>query len=499
MRWNLMRGGRVWLWVSVLVSALFVVAASVMLPRYVSEFGIVIVPAAFLACLALGVLFVVPVETLPAVALVLYVLIPPRMLPSDGPLAALPLMTIVLGIWGFRRLVLRQGERMAPGDIPRRGEPFKALALLFGALFFVWGALSLFRSPDLQTSLGWLISFTAGALLPLLIGRARREAALIQRAWLFMAGVMGAYAIVEAVFRTNPVWGTLYSIMGVQDEQPWSVYRSEASFGHPLFAALFFAVACALGLGAWLTSRSRWALTALILSGLGLVCTVSRGAMLAAAVAMAFVYIAALLMRGEKLWGRFAFAGAMAGLAVIGLFQFDAFSARNDSAEAQLSSLARELAWSVSMKSGELTDWLGSGTGTSGITGRRFNEVVIENSLLQLLIGVGIPGLLLFALTLTAAFFHALDRRAPGAAAGLLAYAISISAFNALDGVRPMHLLLGCLLILTLNPPEPAEPELPVAQPVGAERGQRTAGLRSPSRHSPHSPHSRNEGALRAR
>jgi hypothetical protein len=496
MRWSTMRGNRLRVAALVVASAAVVLGASVVLPRFVTELGFIVVPLFLVAVLALGALFLVPVETVPAVALTIFALVPPRILPQDGPLNAMPLTTIVLVVWAFRRIVLGQGNGNPAGAgtsgtaTPGTGrsgpasQPFKTAAVIFGALFFVWGLLSIFRSPDLQTSLGWLISFTAGALLPLVVGRARREAELIQRVWLVLGGWLGAYAVVEAVLRTNVLWGTVYDLIGLPNAQHWAVYRAGASFGHPLLAALFFAVALSLAVGSWLTTRSSWTLAAAIFSGLGLAVTVSRGALLAGAIAATFAYFAALLIRGEKRWSRFAAAGGLAIVGMIGITQFDAFSARDTSAEGELSTGARDLALWVALQAGHLTGWIGSGTGTSGITGRVFTDVVIENSLLQLLIGVGIPGLLLFALLVGSAFFHALSHRAVGAAAGILAFAICISSFNALDGVRAMHLLLGCLLILTLNPPVPGESPLPPVRPLGArERRQaRPAGGAAPNR-----------------
>ncbi len=456
----------------IVATAVFVVAVAYLLPRFVTDFGFIVVPLLLVAFLAMLALFVVPVEILPALALTLYVLIPPRVLPQDGPLAALPLTSIVLVVWVFRRLILGQGNEQGAawmGSIRAgRGDrtavepaPFKAAALVLGIVFFVWAALSVLRSPDMQTSLGWLISFSAGALAPLLIGNATREAARVRKAWLLLGAWLGAYAVVEAATHINPLWGTLYGVLGLPDAQHWAVYRASASFGHPLFAALFFSVACTLAIGSWLTSRSKGAMAAAVFSGLGLVATISRGAMLATAIALAFAYIAALLIRGQKRWARFGVVGVLALIAVIGLFQFDAFSARSDSSEGQLSSQARDTAFWVTLKAADLSGWMGSGAGTSGITGRLFADVVIESALLQLIIGLGIPGLVLFSLVLGAAFLHALSRGAVGPAAALLAYAISISTFNALDAVRPMHLLLGCLLLLTLNPPRTTLPDKP--------------------------------------
>ena len=478
MRWSTMRGNRLRVAALVLASALVVLAGSVVLPRFATDLGFIVVPLFLFAVLALGTLFLVPVEVIPAVALTIFVLVPPRVLPQDGPLGALPLTTIVLVVWAFRRIVLDQGNGTRIGNAegtftagPPTTAPFKTAAVVSGGLFFVWAVISIFRSPDMQTSLGWLISFTAGALLPLLVGNARREAAHLHRAWMILGGWLGAYALVEAILHTNLLWGTLYNLIGLPNAQHWAVYRAGASFGHPLLAALFFAVAVALAVGTWLSTRSAWALAAAVFSGLGLAVTVSRGAMLAGAIAAAFAYLAALLVRGEKRWSRFAAGAGLAIVGVVGIIQFDAFSARDTSAEGALSTGARDLAWWVALQAGHLTNWIGSGTGTSGITGRLFTDVVIESSLLQLLIGVGIPGLLLFALMVGSAFFHALSVRAVGAAAGMLAFAICISSFNALDGVRSMHLLLGCLFIMTLSPP--AAPSMPPAaslRPVTSAR-----------------------------
>ncbi|TFD56425.1 hypothetical protein E3T41_14545 [Cryobacterium sp. Hh38] len=159
-----------------------------------------------------------------------------------------------------------------------------------------------------------------------------------------------------------------------------------------------------------------------------------------------------LVLRGEKHWGKFALLAVLVAAGIVALFQFDAFTARNNSVEAELSSQARDLGVWVSLQAANLTGWIGSGPGTSGITGRLFNEVTIENSLLQLLISIGLPGVLLFLLVIGSGVAHALSQRAVGAAAALVAYTVCIAGFNAIDALRPMHLLLGCLLILTLNP-----------------------------------------------
>ncbi|MDJ0347980.1 hypothetical protein [Cryobacterium sp. PH29-G1] len=432
----------------VVLAAVFVVVASLLLPRFVAGLGIMVIPLTLLAFAAVVTLFMLPVHILPAVALVTFALIPARILPQDGPIGALPLTTMIIVIWALRRLIPAKttlGRTTPPA-------PFRSATRYFALLFLIWTLFTLARTTDLQASLGWTISFSAAVLLPLAIGTSTSEAYWIRRVWLLLGAWLGAYAVIEGVLGVNPIWGTVFRALGLTDHQHWSVYRADASFGHPLFAALFFAVACALAVGIWLQENSKPALAAAVFSGLGLVATVSRGALLAAAIAVGFAYAVSLVLRGEKRWGKFAVLAVLMVVGVVGLFQFDAFTARNNSIEAELSSQARDLGVWVSLQAANFTGWIGSGPGTSGITGRLFNEVTIENSMLQLLISIGLPGLVLFLLMIGSAVAHALSRRAVGAGAALVAYTVCIAGFNAIDALRPMHLLLGCLLILTLNP-----------------------------------------------
>ena len=458
--------------VIVVLAAMFVLVASAVLPRFIPTLGITVILLALLGGAAVLILFLLPVHILPAVALVAFALIPSRLLPQDGPIGALPITTMIIVIWALRRLLpAKKDARTATPPAP-----FRSATRYFALLFLIWTLFTIARTTDLQASLGWMISFSAAVLLPLCIGASTREAYWIRRAWLLLGAWLGAYALLEGLLRFNPIWGGFFTALGLTDHQHWSVYRADASFGHPLFAALFFAVACALAVGIWLQESSKPALAAAVFSGLGLVATVSRGALLSAAIAIGFAYTVSLVLRGDKRWGKFALLAVFIVAAVLGLFQFDAFTARNNSLEAELSSQARDLGVWVSLQAANLTGWIGSGPGTSGITGRLFDDVTIENSMLQLLISIGLPGLALFLLMIASAIAHALSRRAVGAAAALVAYSVCIAGFNAIDALRPMHLLLGCLLILALNPTRedaapPLEPAVRHALSVRPKRG----------------------------
>ena len=457
----------------VAVGATVVVAAGAVAPGYLTSVGIVVIPLGFTAFLALVALFLVPVHILPTVALVIFALFPARILPQEGALAALPVATVVLGLWAFRRLLLlhppfaqhplESRSNVGGGTRADGATPIASLSALSigaricGISFVVWSIVVTLRSVEMQTSTGWLLSFTAGAILPLLISDARQEAALIRKSWIVLGTVFGFYAIGEAILGSNPVWGQLYAVLGVTDSQHWSVYRAEASFGHPLIAALFFAVTGVLAIAQWLTSPSRWPLVAAIVSGLALIATVSRGPLLATAIVIGMAYLAVISLRGYKRWSRVALLAVLGAAGVAALVTNGAFQERNSSMEAALSSQARDVGVWVAIQAANASDWLGTGPGTSGITGRLFDSVVIENSVLQLLISVGIPGVILFLGMIGCAALQALRCRAIAPAAALTVFLACITSFNAIDALRPLHLLLGCLLILALNSTNPPE------------------------------------------
>lgn len=441
---------------AVATGAVGVLAASAVAPNYLTSVGFAIIPIGLLAFLGLIGLFVIPVHALPSIGLVIFSLLPARILPQEGPLAALPIATIVLAIWALRRLLrmhpaLTASPPSVSGSSVSGSSGLALAARISGVGFVLWSVFVLSRSVHLQTSAGWLISFTAGAILPLLITDAKAEARLLRQTWLMLGAVLGCYALGEALLGSNPVWGRLYVALGVVDSQHWSVYRAEASFGHPLIAALFFAVTGVLAITQWLTNRSRWPLAAAVISGLALIVTVSRGPLLASAVAIGLAYIAVIALRGSKRWSRVALVAVIGAAGVGFLLSNDAFQERNSSTEAAVSSQARDVGIWVAVQAAKASDWLGTGPGTSGITGRLFDSVVIENSLLQLLISVGIPGVVLFLGMIGFAVLAALRRRDVAAGAALVVFTACITSFNAIDALRPVHLLLGCLLIVTLN------------------------------------------------
>lgn len=433
------------------LAAVGVVGATAVAVRFLSDSGWEILAALVAATVFGATMFLLPVGWLPAAAVVAFAVVPNRLVPSESIFNALPPVSLILAIWVFRRLVL--GQRPPTGGLPAPTTPpaLRIGAWIAAAAFLAWALLTALRSEYSDTGFSWLSSFTIGMLIPLLVPDARAEARALRSTWLVVGAIAGAYAAVEVVLQGSPLWGTLYDALGYGSSQHWSVYRAEVSFGHPLFAAAFLAPPALLGIGGWLGSGRAWHLVAGLVAAVGVVATVSRGAILAVALGAALALVLALTVIPRRPGRRVAQLTALAVVGGIGVLNFPALTARMDSLDAARSSEARDIATGVAMQAAANAGWLGSGPGTSGISGREIYDVVIENSLFQLLISVGIPGLVLFLALVALLALAAVRRGDVAAAAAMAGYLVVITGFNAIDAVRALHLVLGLLVILTLH------------------------------------------------
>lgn len=434
------------------VAGVIVAGSTLGLLRFVDEPGMPLALA--LPLLAAGAVFVfaVPVHTLPAIALAIFALVPTRLIPNDGPFNAIPPIAALMAIWVLRRVVL--GQHPPTTDAPREREAFGARYAVYATavLLFVWIAFGTVRAGG-DTSIGWSMSFVVSALLPLLVFDARREVALLRTVFLWCGAFLGAYAMVELLLGFSPLYSALSSLSGVTKEFGFSVYRAQASFPHPLFAGAFLTIPAALGIGDWLSNGRRRDLLFGVLAAGGVVATVSRSAILALAIAAVLGAILTPLVGGEGRWrrlGLYAILGTVGGIAVL---NFGPLVERADSIESQLSASVRERAVDIALRASEFSGWLGTGPGTSGITGRLYEDLIIENSLLQLLISIGIPGLLCFLAYMATLALSSISHRDIGAAMAICAYLAAISGFNSIDALRNMHVLLGLLALLALNAP----------------------------------------------
>ncbi|WP_144795950.1 O-antigen ligase [Microbacterium paludicola] len=411
--------------------------------------------ATLLAAGLLAVAFSVPTHWLPAAALILYATVPAKVLPDTPITSVVPLGTVLLVVWRLRVFLTRSLASTKPvEDDNAPNGAVRAYAGIFAGLFTGWAVIAAITHSTTIFGLGWLFSFVAAIFAALTVRAAPAEAALVLRTWIVLGGAAGAYALLELVLGASPLFGSLYNLLGVQSSQHWSVYRAEVSFSHPLFAGAFLSVAATLGVIRWLETGKRATLLLGMLAAAGVVATLSRGSMIATVIAVTVGTLLVSLARGRRGLGRYVLLLALAAGAIFATFQLDAFSERAASTEALRSAGARDAGWVSAMQAAEYSGFLGTGPATSGQTASLFGTVIIENSYLQLLISLGLPGLLLFAFFLVAVFVRGLQARRFASASALIAIGVALAGFNALDAVRSMHLVLGLVVFVALHAPE---------------------------------------------
>lgn len=427
------------------------------------------VPLLAVVIVAATVLFLVPVEWLPAAAVILFAVVPDKLTPSGGVFGTIPPMALIMVIWVFRRLVLQQGAAAARAQLPR-GETHRvagprAFALLAAGFLLIWIVITTVRSVAVSTSITWTVCFIASALLVFVVPSAFAEARMLREAWIRVGFWFGLYAAIEVTLQSSPLYGPLYRVLGLTSVQHWSVYRAEVGFGHPIWAGAFFTPAAILGIVYWLqTGRTKYLVFGAG-AAIGVVSTVTRGSIAAIGIAIGAAVVVVTLFTVRRSLGRIL--GAIVGslLAAVAVLVASPLAERTQSAEGAISTGARDLGTEMGLRAAEAAGYLGGGPGTSGILGRRYTDVVIESSLLQLLISIGIPGLLLFLGVVAALVINALRVQDVAAAAALVAYVIAISSFNSIDAIRSEHLLLGLLFLICLFPlapiPRPPRPALP--------------------------------------
>ena len=412
---------------------------------------------AVLALVALGTCFALPVESLPTAALVLVVLVPDRVADYSVSPVLTP-ATVVLIVWVVRRLLARDlsgPAAVAPQDDRRLHRRLTTVCVLLAL-----GMIPLVLvSPSKRFSVAWAVTFALAVVAPLLVRDFEEEARRLRRALPLLGSLVALYAVVQYLVQRNVVYTPLYEALGLDDLQHWAVYRSDASLGHPLVAGLFFASVLAFCVGRWAETGRRSFTLAALMNALGIVTTVSRGSYVAGAVAVSVVLLLALGAQRRHRVRQVLVLAVFAGAGILAV-NTDAFVERGLSAEGQSSLSSRNALPQIAVDTARAHHWLGGGPATSLPLAAPFNfqHLPIENSYLQLLIGLGLWGLILFTLILVLAAAIAVRRRNLSGLGALVGYATAIAGFAALDSRRDLVVLLGLLVMVSLYPPDRGRP-----------------------------------------
>jgi len=417
----------------------------------------------------------VPVAWLPSLALVAYAVIPEKLYSASDIVKAVSVGTIILLLWFARGMSARRAKRGAFAA-PAAGQ-FGIIVALCLVLWFV--LLLAFGSSD-GSSPGWVISFTLAVLLPFFYRNYTTEGVHLRRTAAFVGATIGAFAIIEAAIGANPLFDTIYAAFDMSNSQHWSVYRAEAASGHPLYAATLLASCAAVALGGWLepgTRRSRgfYLLSAGLAAG-GVIGTVSRGGLAALAGAFAVVVCFAIFRGGRGTAIKVIGLGVLSVGAYYSL-DFALFAARGASNEAGQSADARENIIDLALFTARSTGWLGAGPGGSqlAVEAATGSSLLLESSPLQLLVSLGVPGLLLLAILIVILITNIFKTKNIAALGGLVAFLIATSGYNAIDALRTIHVLLGCVVIMALAPAPSALAAVKSPEDAGSAAEQSSA------------------------
>lgn len=407
------------------------------------------IPVVFAACICGAMAcFAMPRSALPAFALWLLVLLPLGFMDLPGIVGDFfTPAVIVVAIWMIRVAAADRAVHLM--TIPIKGW-FIAIPVL---ALLVASALASER-PDV--TFVWLIVFLICLYVPALIGQVCRDDVWSSVRWAF-AGIgifLGILAAVDFVFHFNP-YLSLYREQLVGS----SVFRTRTSLGHPLTTAMV-AGAALMGCVFSGSHRQRWvhwagaagALTAVVLS-------VSRTSVIAVGLAAIVAVLSALpastrILFGGK--GSFGLSRSTVILLISVIFVAIAFSPlmqqRNAAAEGINSASYRAQVFSNALHLIADRPFLGFGPGTSTRVYEIETHAPLENSLLQLMISLGLPAFFLILAGLAAAVIHAMKLGRAGAAAGIVAFLISTAGFNIVDASPAFLAFVSPLIVCAVMP-----------------------------------------------
>lgn len=444
------------LWVTAsFVAAVGVVAVS-------DRIGATIAVMLVVAACAFAIMLVLPVDALPATALVLYLLVPRVLLATNDFTNTFTPSFVVLAVWFVRSQLSRRTNTSgqdAAGAVP--------VFLMVGTS--IWVVISLMLNNHEATMAAWALDFIVLFLAPLLVRNTDRAVYMLGTTFLWSSGLMAAMCLIEFAFGRNVFLDPIYSAFDIPDVQHWSVYRAAGTLGHPLHAGLFFAMGFGLAFGRRFEGGGNRYLLFAGVNMLGVLLTVSRSSLGAVVVAAAAIIIPNLLFKSRLGTSTRISLSVLIVTATIALTQVSIFRDRLDSSEAAGSTEARNLLLDIAEQAASAHHWLGAGPGTALVAAAPFNfkGVIIENGYLQLLISLGVPGLLLVVLLLVGGALRAARRGAYAGLGVVVAYAVAIGFFNVLESSRPTLVLGGFALMLAWRSPGPAPmPSLDVHQPL---------------------------------
>jgi|GEM_PF-4847642 len=417
---------------AVVVGLIVVLIVSSMSRSDISELRNLVLAGA--SIVGIVVVIFVPARYLPSLALVSFILLPPSMMPNAFKVIVPG--TIILWVWVVRR-------KVSFGSVA-------VLGFFWGtALFSVASAAF---SVDSASSGTWILTFFMSLIPALIVSPSREERDLLEKTFLCAAGFLGLYGILEFLTKRNLVYGALQSLFGSDfSVQHWSTYRPTMTFGHPIPAAAFMAVATAIVMAIWMQRRTVGTGVVLLLSLSGLVVPQTRGGIFAfgfaALVAVAF---AMFTQRASKWRARLLGLCAICIIALLFVSAHTNILSRFQSGEALSALVQRQRTFPIILDAIGGMDHpfgLGPGVPVEVLGGDLAGLGYVENFYLQALLGLGWLGAIFLFAFMGSIFWSAWRSQYLGGVLGLLAFFAVIATFNAFDGYSSIFVLFSVLIM----------------------------------------------------
>ena len=177
----------------------------------------------------------------------------------------------------------------------------------------------------------------------------------------------------------------------------------------------------------------------------GVVVSVSRGALLAVVLATLATLVVGAVRLGPRRMPGLGQVVALSVLGAVAVWATGLVQGRSTSQEGAASAEVRTALFDTAFDIARADGWLGSGPGTAdALTGRWLGqEIPLENSWLQLLVSLGMIGLVGMLVVFATTSLRAVGLRHVAVLPPLVALAVALAGYNAIEALLPMSTLVG--------------------------------------------------------
>jgi hypothetical protein len=399
----------------------------------------------FVAATVVGVLFSVPTRLLPGITLLATLLVPTDVTLLPHVLQGAALGAVPLAVW----IIRTPRSTRTPSFL-------RVLAFLLG----VWLILSEIFAP-LHTHRGseWLVTVGIAVVFSIISAPTGLKSRDFRALFLAVATVLGVYALLEGfLLHHNLLFGSLLEhTIWWAGQQHGVSYRVTTLLGHPLINGTVFSAAAVLAASDLVQKpqRPRVSVARLMVLIGATAATHSRGAAIALAIGIVVV-IAFSRGRGRGQGTRrlVLIISSTLGVALL----ISGLQARDESSQGQASALVRVTVIRRASETLHGLEPFGAGPGNSEdyrkVMQLPGSEIALENSYAELAVSLGpIGALLMVALLIAVVVFGLQNELVTGEAAAVLTILVDIGGFNAIEGHRPVLILIGLFAISIITAP----------------------------------------------